>query len=29
MQARPSFVPTYAAFQTLVGFIRGQQPVAA
>lgn len=27
MKARPSFVPTYAAFETLVGFIRSQ-PVA-
>jgi glutathione S-transferase len=29
MQARPAYVPTYAAFDTFVGFIRGQQPAPA
>ncbi len=28
MSARPSFVPTYAAFQTMVGFVRGQEQAA-
>jgi glutathione S-transferase len=28
MQARPSYVPTYAAFDTLVSFARGQQQAA-
>jgi glutathione S-transferase len=29
LKARPSFVPTYAAFDTLVGFIRGREQAAA
>lgn len=28
MQARPSYVPTYAAFDTMVAFARGQQQAA-
>lgn len=28
MRSRPAFVPTYAAFETLVGFVRGQQAAA-
>ena len=29
MKARPAFVPTYAAFDTLVGFVKGQHQQAA
>ena len=29
MKARPAFAPTYAAFQTMTGFLRGQERVAA
>jgi glutathione S-transferase len=28
MRARPSFVPTYAAFETMAGFLRSQQQAA-